>query len=135
MRPLPALNVSHHRAGDDDSPLETGPAAGSGACFSSAHNIRAHVVLKVFSLRSKSIRVDQHPLMPMLFQPPVGKMLGKPTCRSLRRKIPHRESIHNGNAKLRDDSVRAAPGGIRMDSRRDIERLEAPLDVLQGRLD
>lgn len=25
-------NVTHHRAGGDDSPFETGPAAGSGGC-------------------------------------------------------------------------------------------------------
>jgi hypothetical protein len=73
-------------------------------------------LLWYFALRSQSVRVDQHPAVALLFQPPVCEVLREPTRGSFRRKILDAGAIDDGDAEVRLDCVQDAADSIRMET-------------------
>ena len=67
---------------------------------------------KFFALRSQSVRVDQHPAVALLFQPPVCEVLREPTRGAFRRKILNAGAIDDGDAELRLDRIQGAADSI-----------------------
>jgi hypothetical protein len=85
--------------------------------------------------RSQSVRVDQHPAVTLIFQPPVSEVLREPARGAFRRKILNAGAIDDGDTELGLDRVQGAADSIGMYVGGNVERFEAPLDVLKGRLD
>ena len=98
-------------------------ASVSTPCFDVAH------------CRSQSVRVDQHPAVTLIFQPPVSEVLREPARGAFRRKILNAGAIDDGDAELGLDRVQGAADSIGMHLGGNVERLEASLDVLTGSLD
>lgn len=62
--------------------------------------------------RLESVVVDQHPPEAVLFEPPVGEVLGQPTRGSLRGEIPVRGRVEDGDAELGFDGVEDSADGL-----------------------